>query len=857
VGEHAAAGMIVQYWRPLPLKWSEAGMDSTRPIVVVGSGYVGLVAALCFAEMGHRVICVDKDQRKMSALQAGQATIHEQFLPELLARHGNRSVSFTTELGPAARQAELIFIAVGTPQARGGKADLSYVEAAVREIAQNIDHYTVIVEKSTVPVYTNEWMGSVMERCGVPREKFDVVSNPEFLREGSAAADFLHPDRIVIGCNNERSAVLVEEVYRSLTSGSYYAQPNIISGQCNATTPPALLRTSPQSAELIKHASNAFLAMKVSFINAIANLCETVGANITEVAPGIGMDQRIGTQFLHPGIGYGGSCFPKDLAAFRSVATEFGIDFSLLGAIERINELQPLRFLEKVRAALGGIEGKHLAVLGLAYKGGTDDVRESPAMRLLHLILAEGATIAAYDPAAMVRAQAVLPPGPNLRYASSELDAASEADALVILTDWPQFASLDLKLFLDKLHQPLLIDGRNLYQPEQVTRQGWSYFSIGRSAISANGEIELPAASRSEAGLAPGLAPGLARGLAWIDATGNRASRASLVRSVAVPRRNRKKMRVLLTGAAGFLGSHLADRLLGEGHHVVGVDNLCTGNLRNVAHLNNQPRFELIEQDTCEFFDPGPVDFIFNFASPASPPQYMRLGIETLRVGSEGTLNMLELASKYHAKFLHASTSECYGTPEIHPQPENYWGHVNPVGPRSVYDEAKRFGEASVMAYREHHQVDTRLVRIFNTYGPRMQPDDGRVISNFVMQALREEDVTVYGDGSHTRSFCYVTDLIEGIMRLSRIDEALPVNLGNPVEETVIECARRVIALTGSASQIRFEPLPQDDPPRRQPNISKARRLLGWEPQVSLDQGLSETIAYFRTLTESLIAQLG
>lgn len=312
-------------------------------------------------------------------------------------------------------------------------------------------------------------------------------------------------------------------------------------------------------------------------------------------------------------------------------------------------------------------------------------------------------------------------------------------------------------------------------------------------------------------------------------------------------------MRILLTGAAGFLGSHLTDRLVSEGHQVLGVDNLCTGDLRNLAHLNSEPRFELIEHDTCEFFDPGPVDFIFNFASPASPPQYMRLGIETLRVGSEGTIKMLELASKYHAKFLHASTSECYGTPEVHPQPENYWGHVNPVGPRSVYDEAKRFGEASVMAYREHHQVDTRLVRIFNTYGPRMQPDDGRVISNFVMQALRGEDVTVYGDGSHTRSFCYVTDLIEGILRLSRLDEALPVNLGNPMEETVLECARRVIALTGSTSQIRFEPLPQDDPPRRQPNISKARRLLGWEPEVSLDQGLSETIAYFRTLTESLI----
>jgi UDPglucose 6-dehydrogenase len=808
-------------------------MDLDHPIVVVGSGYVGLIAALCFAELGHRVICVDKDLKKMRALAAGQATIHEQYLPELLARHGNRNVIFTTDLASAARQAKLIFIAVGTPQARGGKTNLSYVEAAVREIAANIEDSVVIVEKSTVPVYTNEWMCEVIESCGVPREKFDVVSNPEFLREGSAAADFLHPDRIVIGCHNDRSAAAVEEVYRPLISGSYYERPDAIPGQCSMDCPPTLLRTSPQSAELIKHASNAFLAMKVSFINAIANLCESVGANITEVAPGIGMDQRIGTQFFHPGIGYGGSCFPKDLSAFRAVATEFDVDFSLLGAIERINELQPLRFLEKARAALGGIEGRHLAILGLAYKGGTDDVRESPAMRLVHLMLAEGATIAAYDPAAQTRAEMGMPAGPHLRYAKSELDACKDADAMLVLTDWPQFASLDLKQCAAHLRHPLLIDGRNLYVPEEVAAQGLGYVSIGRAPASAPGEAS---AAKMQTAAANGKIEIISR-----------------ARSAAL-RRNRKKMRVLLTGAAGFLGSHLADRLLEEGHHVVGVDNLCTGDLRNVAHLNREPRFELIEHNISEFFDPGPVDFIFNFASPASPPQYMRMGVETLRVGSEGTKNTLELARKYHAKFLHASTSECYGTPEIHPQPENYWGHVNPVGPRSVYDEAKRFGEATVMAYREHYQVDTRLVRIFNTYGPRMQPDDGRVISNFIMQALHGQDVTVYGDGSHTRSFCYVTDLIEGILRLSRVDEALPVNLGNPIEETVLDCARRIIELTNSTSKIRFEPLPEDDPPRRQPNISKARRLLGWEPQVSTDQGLLGTIAYFRSLMERFAA---
>jgi dTDP-glucose 4,6-dehydratase len=308
-------------------------------------------------------------------------------------------------------------------------------------------------------------------------------------------------------------------------------------------------------------------------------------------------------------------------------------------------------------------------------------------------------------------------------------------------------------------------------------------------------------------------------------------------------------MRILVTGAAGFLGSHLTDRLLGEGHEVVGVDNLSTGNLENIAHLASEPRFQFIEHDICRPFaadrDPGMVDYVFNFASPASPPEYLRLAIETLRVGSTGVENTLEIAAKYGAGYLQASTSECYGDPLEHPQREEYWGHVNPVGPRSVYDEAKRYAEALVMAYHRYRGVNTHLVRIFNTYGPRLHPSDGRVISNFLMQALRGEALTVYGDGKQTRSFCYVDDLIEGIVRLSRSDEHLPVNIGNPVEFTILECAQAVLEVTGSKSELRFEPLPQDDPTRRCPDISKARRLLGWEPRISLKEGLVKSLEFF------------
>ena len=309
-------------------------------------------------------------------------------------------------------------------------------------------------------------------------------------------------------------------------------------------------------------------------------------------------------------------------------------------------------------------------------------------------------------------------------------------------------------------------------------------------------------------------------------------------------------MRVLVSGAAGFLGSHLIDALIGDGHSVMGVDNLSTGSLGNIEHLKSEPRFAFLEHDICAAFDPGPVDYVFNFASPASPPDYLRLGIETLMVGSVGTRNMLDIAQRYGAKFLHASTSECYGDPLEHPQTEDYWGHVNPIGPRSVYDEAKRFGEALVMGYHRYKGVDTRLVRIFNTYGPRLHGADGRVISNFMMQALKGEDLTVYGDGRQTRSFCYVSDEIEGIMGLSRTDEHLPVNIGNPCEWTVMECARAVLRVAGSKSRIVHRPLPEDDPSQRQPDISKARRLFGWEPKIDLETGLRLSLEYFNQCVE-------
>ncbi len=448
-------------------------------IAVVGSGYVGLVAGTCFAEIGHDVIVVDNDRVKLAALQRGEIPIHEQFLPELLARNRGVRLTFSDDLGQAVRASHAVFIAVGTPPTEDGEADLSYVESVARGIAGSLDDYTVVVEKSTVPVYTSTWIRKIMLLDGAHPECFDVASNPEFLREGTAVTDFLFPDRIVLGADSERCAAVLRECYKPLLTGEYYRRSHAIPTPDGAEVPPRVIRTSAKSAELIKHASNAFLAMKISFINAVASICESVGANVEQVVQGIGSDSRIGPRFLSPGIGYGGSCFPKDLLAFRAVARDCGYDFRLLEEVIRINEEQRKRFLRKVRKALWTLKGKRLAVLGLAFKGGTDDVRESPALAIVRSLLNEGCEVVAYDPAAMERLRAELP-AKGIKYASDAYEAARGADALLLLTDWEEFAALDLERIRAALRYPIVIDGRNLYDPEVMAKRGLIYFSVGR-----------------------------------------------------------------------------------------------------------------------------------------------------------------------------------------------------------------------------------------------------------------------------------------------------------------------------------------------------------------------------------------
>jgi UDPglucose 6-dehydrogenase len=448
-------------------------------IAVVGSGYVGLVAAACYAELGHRVNCVDQDAARIASLKRGEVPFHEQFLPELLERHSGRRLVFTTSLAEAAQRAKVIVIAVGTPARESGAADLSAVESVARELAGYISGHRLIVEKSTVPVCTSERIREVILWNGASSSCFEVVSNPEFLREGTAVTDFLYPDRIIVGADSPRAAEIMAMVYRPLTDGSYAESRHAVPSPDGARMPARLIVTSAKSAELIKHASNSFLAMKISFINAVAQICEQVGADVEQVCKGIGADSRIGEKFLRPGIGYGGSCFPKDLLAFRSAARECGMDFPLLTEVIRINEQQQRRFITKLRKTLWTLRGKKLGVLGLAFKGGTDDIRESPAIAIVRRLLAEGCDLSAFDPAAMPGAMELL--GPAVAMVDNAYEAARDADALLILTDWEEFVELDLPKLKGLMRQPVLVDGRNLFDPTRLAQHGFRYVSTGRA----------------------------------------------------------------------------------------------------------------------------------------------------------------------------------------------------------------------------------------------------------------------------------------------------------------------------------------------------------------------------------------
>jgi len=443
-------------------------------LCIIGTGHVGLVTGACFAEIGNQVICVDNDEEKIKMIKKGKMPIYEPELEELVKRNSSEGrLSFSTSIAEGTVRSRVIFIAVGTPPKENGEADLSSVEKVCREIARNAKEYRLIVEKSTVPVQTGQWIKHIFQLSN-NQVDFDIASNPEFLREGSAVRDFLNPDRIVIGVERERAAEILKQLYQPIIKREFDSRLRI---SVSGSDPVPLVVTDIQSSEIIKHASNSFLATKISFINAVADLCERAGADVEKVAEGMGYDPRIGSSFLKAGVGFGGFCFPKDLQAFIHIAEKLNYDFTLLKEVQRINRERPHQLVRKLEEALWILKDKTIGILGLSFKPDTDDMRFAPSIQVINLLQKEGSKIKAYDPVAMPNAKLFLD---NIEYMRDPYEAASGSDALVIITEWEEFRNLDLRKIKRLLETPVIVDGRNIYDPEQMTKLGFIYKSIGK-----------------------------------------------------------------------------------------------------------------------------------------------------------------------------------------------------------------------------------------------------------------------------------------------------------------------------------------------------------------------------------------
>lgn len=768
-------------------------------VAIVGTGYVGLVAGICFADAGHNVWGVDRDEKKIAALKKREIPIYEPGLSDVFDRAASR-LTFTTDLGLAVSKCDVVFIAVGTPEREDGSADMGPTMAVVDAVAKASDRPKILVLKSTVPVGTAAKVRARIRE--LTQTEIEVVSNPEFLKEGAAVDDFLKPDRVVIGCQSAKAEAAMRELY----------EPFVKNGH-------PILFMDNVSAEMTKYAANAFLSVKISFINELALLADKLGADINDVRRGFTSDSRINPAFFYPGVGFGGSCFPKDVKALVHSGRAAGIPMAIVEAADEVNDRQKLVLFDRIRdyfAKRGEtLQGKTIAMWGLAFKPHTDDVREAPAMHIIEQLVDAGAKVIGFDPVARETAQAAFTR--PFTAANSALEAVTGADALAIVTEWNEFRAPDLAQLKSLMKNAAIFDGRNVLDPAKVSKAGFDYFCIGRQV-------------RSDAKL----------GAAKDGTTSGNSS----------------VKRAFVAGAAGFVPSHVVDSLLEQGYEVVGVDSFITGREENLKKAMANPRFQFVRHDIRQPIGPvlsklgleakpGVFTEIYNLASPASPVDFAKIPLSILETAATGHRHMLDLARATDAVCLYASSSEVYGDAEVHPQVETYFGNVNTVGHRSCYDEAKRYGEALSVAHAKEFGTKVRMARIFNTYGPRMRPTDGRIIPNFFMQALQGRALTVYGEGTQTRSFCFVSDMVAGLIALARSNESRPTNVGNPIERSVAEIAQAVNAMTGSRGGITHLPLPENDPKVRRPDITRAREF-GWEPKVSLEEGLKSSLEYFK-----------
>ena len=796
-------------------------------IVIYGTGYVGLVTGACLSKIGHKVTCLDIDKEKNQSLQEGKIPIYEDDLENIVSQSiKNQLLKFSLN-GSLDADADIFVVAVGTPQDNTGAADMRFVNDVVKQIvgglkdlpSDNSKAYHLLI-KSTVPVNTALNIRKYINENRLS-DKLHVISNPEFLREGSAVKDFLYPDRIVVGISSKKSEEIIQDLYLPLFESSKEFQEK-------------LLVTSNSTAEMIKYFTNGYLSYKLSFINQILEYCKYVeDIDIGKLFKGVGMDPRIGNNYLTPGPGYGGSCFPKDTNALLHTAASNNFPLTLLQGAVNYNTYRKTDIANRIayntKQKILSQQNNlpiNILILGLTFKANTDDIRESVSLVIISRLIAlykSKANVYVYDPKGnnsfrnyvknnkeiidlmMVSIMENLSTALTVPYA-----------LMVIATEWQLFKSNpDIQKYISTQDSIDVWDLHNIISSEQFDGEKRRLFVLGRNNKIAND--------------------------------------------------NKESVNIIITGAAGFLGSNLLKKLLQKytNANIVCLDNLYTGSTDNLNFAKDDIRVLIEEIDISEkdnisrieniinIYLSGRVDRIYNFASPASPPKYQKDPVSTIYSNVYGVDNMLFLAHKYGARFLQASTSEIYGDPLQHPQTEQYFGNVNSIGPRACYDEAKRVCETLVTEFNKKYGIDTRISRIFNTYGPNMQAADGRVVSNFITSALAGDCLTVYGDGTQTRSFCYVDDLIEGIIKLMEAPNTdiihTPFNIGNPEEYTVKDLAQIIIDLFPNNSlEIKYKGLPTDDPKKRRPDITKAKEILDWSPQTGLNDGLLKTVEYFK-----------